>query len=55
MPRLDPGRALAIVPMGSFDDDPGARPERHIFVDSKASWEDITDGLPRFPGPPPSS
>ena len=54
MPRLDPGRAIAIIPMGSFDDDPGARPERHIFVESKAGWDEITDGLPAFPGPPPS-
>lgn len=54
MPRLDQGRQLAIVPMGSFDDDPGARPERHIFVDSKASWDEIIDQLPQFPGPPPN-
>jgi hypothetical protein len=54
MPRLDEGRGIAVVPMGAFDDDPGARPERHIFVESKASWEQISDdGLPRFPGPPP--
>jgi hypothetical protein len=54
MPRLDEARGIAIVPMGSFDDDPGIRPERHIFVDSKAPWHEITDDLPRFPGPPPS-
>jgi len=54
MPRRDEGRGIAIVPMGSFDDDPGARPGRHIFVDSKAPWDEITDGLPCFPGPPPS-
>ena len=54
MPRLDEARNIAIVPMGSLDDDPGARPERHIFVDSKAAWDTITDGLPQFPaGPPP--
>src|SRR3954466_14450826 len=40
MPRLDANRQIAIVPMGSFDDDPGARPDRHIFTDSKASWEE---------------
>ena len=54
MPRIDPSRDLAIIPMGSFDDDPGARPERHIFVESKAAWDDITDGLPTVPGAPPS-
>jgi hypothetical protein len=54
MPRLDENRAIAIVPMGAFDDDPGARPERHIFVESKARWDEISDGLPQFPGPPPA-
>jgi hypothetical protein len=34
--------------------DPNARPERHIFVESKASWDEIYDGLPQFPGPPPA-
>jgi hypothetical protein len=54
MPRLDPGRAIAIVPMGSFDEDPGVRPQRHIFVESKAAWDEITDALPQFAkGPPP--
>lgn len=54
MPRFDEALGFAIVPMGAFDDDPGIRPGRHIFVDSKAPWDEITDDLPRFPGPPPS-
>jgi hypothetical protein len=54
MPRVDEGRSIAIIPMGAFDDDPGVRAERHIFVDSKAPWDEITDDLPRFSGPPPS-
>jgi hypothetical protein len=54
MPRLDASRSLAVVPMGSCDDDPGVRPERHIFTDSKAPWDRITDDLPQFPGAPPS-
>lgn len=53
MPRLDHERGFAIVPMGSLDDDPGVRPERHIHVDSKAPWDEIHDDLPQFPGPPP--
>ena len=47
MPRLDEERGIAIVPMGSLDDDPGARSERHIFVGSRAPWDVITDDLPR--------
>ena len=53
MPRFDEGRGFAVVPMGVLDDDPGVRPEVHIFVDSKAPWDAITDDLPKFPGPPP--
>ncbi len=54
MPRLDPERGIAIVPIGAFDDDPGVRPERHIHVASKAAWEEIADALPQFEGPPPA-
>jgi hypothetical protein len=54
MPRLDPSRQLAVVPMGAFDEDPGVRPERRVFLESRASWDDIADGLPTFAGPPPS-
>lgn len=36
------------VPAGTFDNDPGLQPQRHIFVNFKAVWFDITDGLPRF-------
>ena len=40
--------------MGSFDDDPGVRPERRVFVDSRAPWDETADGLPTFGGPPPA-
>jgi len=33
--------------VGTLDDDPGIRPSHHIFVDSKAPWFEITDGLPQ--------
>jgi hypothetical protein len=46
-PRIDPERDLGLVPMGSFDDDPVARPTAHIFVGSKAPWDVIADGLPQ--------
>lgn len=35
--------------MGSLDGDPGHRPRAHIFVDSKAPWDRITDDLPQHP------
>jgi len=54
LPRFDRERNIALVPMGALDDDPGVRPERHIFVDSRAPWFDINDDLPQYPGPPPA-
>jgi hypothetical protein len=47
MPRFAQERGFVVVPMGALDDDPGVRPERHIFVGSKAPWHEITDGLPQ--------
>jgi hypothetical protein len=48
MPRIDRARDLAVVAMGSLDDDPGIRPQAHVFVASKAPWFEIpADGLPR--------
>jgi hypothetical protein len=34
--------------LGSIDEDPGMRPQAHIFVGSKAPWFEITDKLPQF-------
>ncbi len=41
------------IPAGSLDDDPGIRPQAHIFVGYKAPWFEITDGLPQFHRHPP--
>ena len=32
MPRIDPDRGIAIVPLGALDDDPGMKAADHIFV-----------------------
>ena len=43
------------VRFGSLDDDPRIRPQYHSHVASAAPWESIPeDGLPRYPGPPPT-
>jgi hypothetical protein len=45
----------AVIPAGSFEDDPGVREAFHIFVDSKAPWEVIEGPLPQhaeYPPPP---
>lgn len=34
--------------LGTLDDDPGVRPEAHIFVGSKAPWVEIADDLPQL-------
>ena len=36
------------VAMGSLIDAPTRRPDHHIFVGSKAAWDEIRDGLPEF-------
>ena len=54
LPRIDPERGIAVVPMGALDDDPGIRPQFHIFVGSKAPWFDIADDLPQHAEAAPS-
>ncbi len=55
--RPGPGYKFAVsefgVPLGILDDDPGVRPERHVFVRSKAPWFEITDDLPQDQELPP--
>lgn len=36
------------LPLGVLDDDPGIRPECHVFVGSKAPWFEITDDLSQW-------
>jgi hypothetical protein len=52
-PVVDAGRGIAIVPLGVLDDDPGVRPQEHIWVDSKAAWYELPGDLPRYPEGPP--
>lgn len=54
LPRESVGRGIWIIPASTLDTDPGIRPMAHIFVDSKAPWFEITDGLPRHAEGPPS-
>jgi hypothetical protein len=40
-----------VIRMGTFDADPGIRPQYRQFVASAVPWEPIPDdGLPRYPG-----
>lgn len=42
------------IRLGSLDDDPPVAPQFHTFVEAKASWDEIRDDLPQYPGPLPS-
>ena len=48
MPRVNQQQNYAAVPLGPLDDDPGARPNDHIYVGSKAPWYEFNDSLPIF-------
>ncbi|MCP5149201.1 MAG: GFA family protein [Ectothiorhodospiraceae bacterium] len=48
MPRVSVDRGVVVVPLATLDDDPGAGPQDHIHVGSKAEWFTIADALPQF-------
>lgn len=48
LPRIDPRRGIAVVPLGSLDDDPGSLPAAHIFAANKAEWFEICGELSVF-------
>ena len=53
MPSPDSDRNLAVISLGSLDDDPGTGPMDHIYVTNKCEWYEITDDLPRYVAGPP--
>ena len=53
-PNVSPARGAAVIPCGSFEDDPGVRESRHIFVSSKAPWFEVAGELPQFAEYPPA-
>jgi hypothetical protein len=54
LPEKLRGAAAYWVPAGLLDDDPGLRIGGHIYVGSKAAWEEIGGDAPRFEeGPVP--
>jgi len=52
-PRLIDELGMVLIPAGALDDDPGVRAAYHIFVGSKAPWDEITDNLPQHEDYPP--
>jgi len=52
VPTVDPGREIAIVPMGGLDDPPPRSPQEHIWTAEIPSWSGVYDSLPQRVGPP---
>ena len=48
VPRKIPGAEAYWVPAGLLDDDPGLRIGGHIWVGSKAPWDEIAGRAPRL-------
>jgi len=53
LPWLTKNGRWVVVPAGSLDVDPGARPERNIYFDSRAPWYSHAAELPTFAEIPP--
>ena len=47
-PDPDPASTWFEIPAGLLDDDPKVPPDRHIFVEHRAPWFEITDDLPQL-------
>jgi hypothetical protein len=52
--KFDAYPSVLGLPLGALDDDPGVRPQAHVYVASKAPWFTITDDLPQFAEAPPA-
>jgi len=53
LPNREMEGRLLVVPAGSLDSEVRIRPTAHIFVSSKASWDERLEDVPkieRFPG-----
>lgn len=48
VPKLHPSGGAYFVPAGLLDSDPGVRIAGHIFVGSKAPWDEIAGAAPQL-------
>lgn len=39
---------MVVIPAGCLDTDPGIRPDAHIFLASRASWDQALESIPGF-------
>jgi hypothetical protein len=48
VPTPSPEGESLEIPAGAFDDDPGIRPDKHIFVEFIPPWDDLQADLPAY-------
>lgn len=48
VPMPEPETESFEIPAGAFDDDPGVRPDKHIYVDFMPAWDDLRADLPAY-------
>jgi hypothetical protein len=48
VPEASPQGEFMEIPAGVFDDDPGIRPDKHIFVEFIPAWDALRDELPAY-------
>ena len=48
VPNPEPAAEWFEIPAGLLENDPGLRPDKHIFVELNAPWHEIADSLPRL-------
>jgi len=51
VPNPAASSGLLEIPAGLLDDDPAMKPDKHIFVELKSPWFEITDDLPQYDRP----
>lgn len=52
LPRLQMNGALLVIPAGSLDSKVSMRPNAHIFVASRADWDNELEDVPKLEGSP---
>lgn len=48
VPPAEPEGDFMEIAAGLLDDDPGIKPDKHIFVELTPAWDVISDGLPAY-------
>lgn len=48
VPEISSQDEFLEIPAGAFDDDPGIRPDKHIFVEFMPCWDVLTAELPAY-------